>query len=442
MTAAVPSTSSGQVLSAYPEPGIRLGTAAVPLDTAINRALALGVGFLLAVLTLQTQYIGTPTDLLSRIAPVDMLCVVFISTLFVRHRMRPVPAPALLYAAAVVLALIPAVLITPGFNPKVWAQFAGILMAFAFYVIGLNVGDSPALLRWLLAGLCVAVIGEAVIVYHDTFSSSLWFPDPMANRVRGTFKTNGQLGAYAFCAAAFLVTFGATVTAPKHRKIFAAASLVAASFVFFASRRMGMLAVFAWGALFAVLGARFTGRRFYNGFLAGLAGVVVLIAAFWPQIEGSFVGRRFRDAVDTVGKREGFIQDQMSDCLRTASEWFPLGFGVGRGSRVDPNDFFEVHNGLLAVLVELGVLGFAGFVGMTLWPLIKRRWYARSFDHQRLGVLLTTTLLISVLFMFHNTLYRDRAFLLFLGVATAVVARESQKEGEKSDLFLTGRVDS
>ncbi|HZN54639.1 MAG TPA: hypothetical protein VFB67_04895, partial [Candidatus Polarisedimenticolaceae bacterium] len=83
MTAAAPSTSSGQALSVYAEPGVRLGTAAAPLDTAINRALALGVGFLLAVLTLQTQYIGTPTDLLSRIAPVDMLCVVFISTLFV-----------------------------------------------------------------------------------------------------------------------------------------------------------------------------------------------------------------------------------------------------------------------------------------------------------------------------------------------------------------------
>ena len=50
-------------------------------------------------------------------------------------------------------------------------------------------------------------------------------------------------------------------------------------------------------------------------------------------------------------------------------------------------------------------------------------------EHERLGVLLTTTLVISVLFMFHNTLYRDRTFLLFLGVATAVVRRESEEEG-------------
>jgi len=87
------------------------------------------------------------------------------------------------------------------------------------------------------------------------------------------------------------------------------------------------------------------------------------------------------------------------------------------------------------VLIELGVLGFLGFAGMTAWPLLKRRWQRRSEEHARLGVLLTSLLVISVLFMFHNTLYRDRTFLLFLGVATAVVRRESREDRE-SDLFV------
>lgn len=411
---------------------------AAPLETATNRALAFGVGFFLSVLTLEAQYVGTPTDLVSRVAPVDVLCVLFLGTLFVRHRMRPLPGAAILYASAVVLALIPAVFITPGFNPKVWAQFAGILMAFGFYVIGLNVGDSPGLLRWVLAGLAVAVMAEAVVVYHDSLASSLWFPDPMKDRVRGTFKTNGQLGAYGYCAAGFLVTFGATVASPRLRKVFVAAALVAASFVFLATRRMGMLSVFAWGAIFPVLGCRFAGRRFYYLYLAGVAVVIILMAACWPQIESSFAGKRFRDAVEKIGSREGFIQDQMSNTMRTAGEWFPFGFGVGRGSRIDPTDTFEVHNGLLAVLVELGVLGFAGFAGMIAWPLIRRRWQRRSGDHALLGALLTTTLVISVMFMFHNTLYRDRTFLLFLGVATAVVRRESREE-KPSDLLATER---
>jgi hypothetical protein len=175
--------TSAVLQATYEEPGLR--SVAAPLDTATNRALSFGIGFFLAVLTLQAQYVGTPTDLVSRVAPVDMLCVLFFGTLYVRHRMRPLPGAAILYVAAVILALIPATLITPGFNPKVWAQFAGILMAFAFFVVGLNVGDSPPLLRWVLAGLCVAVAAEAVVVYHDCLASSLWFPDPMQNRVRG-----------------------------------------------------------------------------------------------------------------------------------------------------------------------------------------------------------------------------------------------------------------
>ncbi len=430
--------TAAAIPAGFAEAGLRTAARPAPLDTATNRVLAFGTGFLLAVLTMRAQYIGTPSDLFSRVAPIDMLSLLFLATLFVRHRMRPVPAPALLYVPAVLLSLIPAFFVTPGPTHNILPQCAGILMAFGFYVIGLNVGDSPPLIRWLIGGLCVAVFAEAIVVYHDTLASSLWFPDPMQNRVRGTFKTNGQLGAYGFCAAGFLVTFGATVTSPGFRKVCVAGALVAASFVFLASRRTGMLAVFAWAALFAVMGSRFAKQRFYKLYLAGLACVIVLIAAFWPQLESSFAGRRFRDAVDNLGKKEGFIREQLSDCVRTADQWFPFGFGVGRGSRIDPNDIFEVHNGLLAVLIELGVLGFAGFAGMTAWPLLKRRWQRRSEEHARLGVLLTSLLVISVLFMFHNTLYRDRTFLLFLGVATAVVRRESREDRE-SDLFVPAR---
>jgi O-antigen ligase len=218
------------------------------------------------------------------------------------------------------------------------------------------------------------------------------------------------------------------MSSPGFRGACVAAALLASSFVFLASRRMGMLAVVAWGALFGVLGRRFAGKGFFKLYMAGLAAAVLLLAVFWPRIEASFVGRRFRDAVDSMGRREGFIQDQFGDCVRTAPQWFPFGFGVGRGQKIDPNEIFEVHNGLLAVLVELGVLGFAGFAGMTALPLLRRRWTRRSEDHERLGVLLTTTLVISVLFMFHNTLYRDRTFLLLLGISTAVVRRESEEE--------------
>jgi hypothetical protein len=36
------------------------------------------------------------------------------------------------------------------------------------------------------------------------------------------------------------------------------------------------------------------------------------------------------------------------------------------------------------------------------------------------GTIIASFLLVSFIFMFHNTLYRDRTFMLFLGMATAV----------------------
>jgi len=415
------------------ETGFRWESA--PLESATNRVCAFGVGLLLPLVTLRTQYIGTPTDILSRVAPVDLLCAAFLGVLFLRHRMKAPPWAALLYAAAVGLALIPALIVTPGPERDVWAQFSAILMAFGFYLAGLNVGASPTLLRWLLAGLCIAVLAEAIVVYHDYFSSTRWFPDPMEHRVRGTFKGNGQLGAFGFCAGGLLVTFGATFRTPMFRWICVACAILAALFVFPASRRTGMISVFAWSGLFAVLGWRFAGKRFYNLFLGGFLAILVVLGAFWPQVESSFAGRRFRNAVTSLGKREGFVQDQLHDSYKSADQWFPFGFGVGRGIQINPRElFYEVHNSFLAVLIELGVLGLAGYLGMMIHPLLRRRWQRRSPDHELLGVLLTTFLIISVVFMFHSSLYRDRTFMLFLGVATTVVLRESRL-GAESSLF-------
>ncbi|MBI4566661.1 MAG: hypothetical protein HY716_18440 [Planctomycetes bacterium] len=395
------------------------------LDTRTNRAFALAIGLLLVVLTLTTQYIGTPIDLLSRIVPVDLVCVAFLAVLLLRHRMAAPSWPGILYAAAVVLALIPAFTVTPGPASEVWLQFAGVLMAFGFYLAGLNLGACPTLLRWLLAGTCAAVLMETVVVVHDSFSASMWFPDPMEGRVRGTFKTNGQLGTFGFCAGGLLVTFGTTVGGPRLGAICTATAALAASFIFFSSRRTGMFCVFLWGALFAILAWRFAKRPFYKLFLGGFLSLLLLVGIFWPRIEASFVGRRVSDALSSLGSREGFILDQLHDCLRTADQWFPFGFGIGRGYRVDPRDGYEVHNGWLAVLVELGVLGLVGYAAIVAQPLLRRRWHTRSPDHALLGVLLTTFLLTSCVFMFHNTLYRDRTFLLFLGVATAISQRES-----------------
>ena len=76
------------------------------------------------------------------------------------------------------------------------------------------------------------------------------------------------------------------------------------------------------------------------------------------------------------------------------------------------------------MLVELGVLGFLGYVGIVFHPLLRGNTGPRTQDREVRAVLLRSFILVSFIFMFHNTLYRDRTFLLFLGMATGLVRSE------------------
>lgn len=400
-------------------------------SSGVNRMLAMGLGLLLGITTLRTAYVGTSTDFASRVVPVDLVCLALLGMLFMRHRMAPVPPSGMLYATAIVASLIPGLLITPGPAREVWVGAAALFMAFGFYLAGLNVAQSPALLYRLLAGLCIGVGIETVIVVHDAVSPAQWFPDPMPGRVRGTFKANGQLGAYGFCAAGILLTFGATLGPPRLRRFCVVAAIAAASFVYLASRRTGMITVFLWAGIFAVLGWRFARERYYRVFLGALVAASVLLTAFWPEISDSFAGRRLVSGIDGLLGSEGFIQGQMIDVLQTADAWFPFGFGAARGYHINTRSLHEVHNGLLAVAVELGILGLAGFLGMMAGPILRRPWSWPGRDRALRGILQKSFLLSCFVFVLHNTLYRDRTFLLFLGIATVFSRRESMAAGRE-----------
>jgi hypothetical protein len=406
-------------------------------DLRLHRTLAFLLGFTLPLLTLKTGYYGTPTDLGSRVAIADAVCILAFGLLFLRGAPVRLPAAAVLYLAALAVSLIPALLLWPGPEDFVWTTLAGITMAFSFYVLGLNIGSSRAVTDALLWGLVVVTIAEFAIVGHDYFFSSQWFPDPMEGRARGTFKANGQLGAFGFCAAGLLLVMSRTPESRRLRTLCVVAGLLAGTFVFTASRRTGMICVFLWAFAFAVLAARFLRRRFYQVFLAAFLLLLTGVGLTWGTLTQTFAGQRLSEGLSTLQKSDGFIRAQHEHILKTADEWFPLGFGPGRGNRIDPADpeRHEVHNGLLAVLVELGLAGFLGFVGLVLDPLLRGRRGPRTEDRDIREVLLRSFLLISFIFMFHNTLYRDRTFLLFLGMATAIV----RAEGSRPELAEEGR---
>ena len=408
-------------------------------DGSLYRGLAFLVGFLLPLLTLKTGYYGTPMDLASRVALVDLACVLLFALVVVRGSPASVPIPGAVYFCAIVLSLIPGLVFYPAQESLAWTSFAALVMAFLFYVLGLWVGRSPETTSALLAGVAVVTLLEAVVVFHDYFLPSQWFPDPMEGRARGTFKANGQLGAYGFCAAGLLLSLGPGLASRRLRILCVASGLIAATFVFTASRRTGMLCVFLWAALFAILAFRFRSRPFYRVFVGLLLALVATMGVTWGAFSGSFAGRRLTEGITSMMQSDGFIQSQHRAIVRSSEQWFPFGFGAGRGSRINPGDVgtHEVHNGLLAVLVELGVLGFLGFVAMVLRPIVRRTWTRGTGPVALRETVVLSFILICFVFMFHNTLYRDRTFLLFLGMATAVArsralpaAREREVAGE------------
>ncbi|HYE99782.1 MAG TPA: hypothetical protein VEJ18_12770 [Planctomycetota bacterium] len=396
---------------------------------AAGPALAFLVGLALPVLTLQTGYYGTPVDWSSRVAAVDVLCAATLLLFFLRGRLAPVPWPGVIYVAAVGVSLVPGLVLNPGNESDVWTAFVALLMAFGFYVLGLTYATSPGLMRAFLAGSAAAVLAESVICYHDYFWPSQWFPDPMPGRARGTFKANGQLGAYGFCMAGILAAFGATQPSARARRLYGGAAFLAASLVFLASRRMGMLCVFLWWGLFLVAGAGLARRTSYRVLAAGFLLALLGIAASWERLAGSFAGRRFAEAVRSVKGDEGFIQSQLRHTLDSADRWFPAGFGPGKGRLINPRDVHEVHNGHLAVLVEIGLAAFVGYAGMVLLPLLARPRRPWTGERRRLyRAVVASFLLACIVFAFHNTLYRDRTFLFFLGAATAVALGERAAE--------------
>jgi len=395
-------------------------------DLRLHRVLAFALGFTLPLLTLKTGYYGTPTDLSARVALSDVVCLLSFGLLCARGSPPAVPLPGGLYFFALIVSLFPALVLWPGPEDFVWTTLAGILMGFAFYLLGLSIGESRAVTTALLAGLAWVTVGEFVIVLHDYFSPAQWFPDPMEGRARGTFKANGQLGAFGFCAAGLLLSMSRIPSARRLRTLCLVAGLLAGTFVFTASRRTGMICVVLWALAFAVMGVRFAHRRFYKTFLAVFVLLVLTAGVAWGTLTHTFAAQRLSEGLSTLGTSDGFIRVQHANILRTAGDWFPLGFGPGRGNRIDPSDpeRHEIHNGLLAVLVELGVLGFLGFVGIVLYPLRRGDSGLKTEDREVRALILRSFILVSFIFMFHNTLYRDRTFLLFVGMATGLVRSE------------------
>jgi hypothetical protein len=354
-------------------------------------------------------------SLTNRVEGVDIVCVLLLLALFCSGRLRLTWAFGI-YCLALFVSL--AVGLTNDLQGEAFTAFMALMMAVLYYIVGRSIAQQQVLVKALLVGLLISTLIESVIVWHDYFLPK-WFPSKHSSRVRGTFRSTAQLGSYGFTTAGILLSFGwAYFRSAWARTLVLLAGVSSCGFVMASTRRSGMFALLLWLGLFLLLGLKNISRRSYWVVVCfSLVAMIGLIAAS-AQVKESYVFERFNDAFEQVAEGDSFTHQQFYKAIDKLDMWFPFGTGAGQSPVV--MDRFEAHNGHLAVVLELGLLGAIGYYGLWL-PLVRRKWSDSFGAHTTMVKLVSLTFVVGALvFMIHTRLHRDRSFMLFLGMIPLV----------------------
>jgi hypothetical protein len=354
-------------------------------------------------------------SLFNRVEAVDFFCLVLLLALFCSGRLRLTWALGI-YSLALLISL--AIAKTTDTQGEAFTAFIALMMAMLYYVVGRSIAEQKVLVKALLAGLLVSTLIESVIVWHDYFLPK-WFPSKHSERVRGTFRSIAQLGTYGFITAGILLSFGwVYFRSTWARALVLFAGISSASFVLAATRRAGMFALMIWLGLFLLFGLKNISRRSYWVVVccSVLAAIGLILAS--TEVKQSHVFERFNQAYEQLADGESFTHEQFYKAMDKLGMWFPFGVGAGQSPQVMVR--YEAHNGHLAVIVELGLLGFIGYYGLWI-PLVRRKWADTFGSHTAMIKLVSVTFVVAALvFMIHTRLHRDRSFMLFLGMIPLV----------------------
>jgi len=410
---------------------------------ALLRWLMFLVGAALPLISFERRR-GLTASLLSRIEAVDVLCLLLVAGLLLSRRLRVAwPAKFYLAALAVSFGLGVAMSLAPR-APGLMAPVTGLAalgMASLYYIVGASAGEEPRLVRPLLAGVIAGALFESIIVFHDFFFPQ-WFQAIHSARVRGTFRATGQLGNYGFAVAGLMFAFGWVMFARGWARWLAiSVGLLGIFFSFAASRRAAMFGILVWLAAFLLLGLRHMDRRWFWRVMGVSLVALVVLVAFAAQWGHTHMGQRFLEGVSVAASGESFAHIQWNNALERLPWWFPLGTGIGLGHIAVLEG--EVHNGHLALAIELGLLGLAAFYSLYLRPFF-RNWEGSLGRH---SALVRTTvfsfLLGAALMMVHARLHRNREFMLFLGLASSSALTAAWSRRGRSNLpNPSGRVSS
>mgnify|MGYP007059406356 CR=1 FL=1 len=397
------------------------------------------LGALLPLISLNSETGHDGADLFTRIAVCDIVALIMVAMIVLNRREMP-RGFARLYLFGLVVALVIGLSRFANLNDGLShtalepvLAFCALLMAYMFLVIGVTAAQNPKLAKFLLAGVLVGVLAESTIVIHDYFISQQWFPDRMTHRVRGTFRASGQLAAFGFSASGLLLSQGWwRFDDPRVRRMMVVGGSLAVFFTIAASRRSAIASLLIWAAIFACLafGNARTLKYTVVFVVVGLSACLGVVAV--GGFEDSFIGGRIIHAYQSLQSEDNFIFHQFSDLVSRFWQWFPWGLGSGLGGVYDheKGKSFEIHNGHLAIMVELGLLGFVSFIGLLANAIFSWKYVGGNSD-RTVRIAVISFILASAIFMIHNRLHRERGFMLFMGMASVACAGMTRQSSSR-----------
>jgi O-antigen ligase len=187
-------------------------------------------------------------------------------------------------------------------------------------------------------------------------------------------------------------------------------------FIWAASRRSALFALALWAAIAFLLEFKRLKDLRYFAFLMVVVVALILVMVFAIHHTDAFAVQRIIEAVGDIETGNSFIRLQWDSVVAHFSEWFPQGLGWGRGQIVDYTQYHEIHNGHLALFVEAGLLGVLSFYAVVALSIF-RPWSATP-DSKLVRNLVLSCIAAAMVMMVHNTLHRDRGFMLLLGISS------------------------
>lgn len=305
----------------------------------------------------------------------------------------------------------------PDYSLSTTAMLAGtIIMGYllAYCAAGITLVDTERMIRLVCLAWLFGAAVEGLIILHDTAGifgiGQVWFYHGVEHRLRGTFRTCGQLGQYAFMSAIVLFAAASLPRLGRRARIlayFTCGVMMLATVL--ASRRSAMFSVLIWLALLILSGRKAWKATYSRPVLITIAVVTLGISLLRsdPEVSRYIAGR----TTSAYGRWESFFGGQLRQAFDILEEHPLLGCGIGLSeSALGPA---EIHCGPLAILAETGVLGFTVFL-LLLWHVYRRVLgnvrLARDTAYEAMTVRLGCAFAAMAPFWLHNRPHRDRAF--------------------------------